>query len=273
MSILQLQVQASWMVAEGGYKVDGGKVVEALKPPLAEHSRIAYRPYSPDEFPGMSMDFTWSCFDEAGVLRFASRYGNLWRDERTLKEWVEWRHHVSELSADPDGLPYWPWGDNVDVHRTTQQLEGLTILVTPVPVLCVRPKDLASFLCMQASMHLLARAKFDRCYQCGWHAPVSPKRRPGAPVFCSDKCRYEAFRERKSKAIELVTSGRSIDDAAKQVGSTAETVAGWVRQAAAANDAAAVLRTKIKPPAKATQPKKTAANKASTPKKARKKKP
>ena len=87
--------------------------------------------------------------------------------------------------------------------------------------------DLISALWLQLSRAIEGDLEYSQCDECaGWYE-VSGDRRADAR-FCSDPCRFRAYRKRQKEAMQLHGARVSPKDIAKQLGSDVKTVKGWI---------------------------------------------
>jgi hypothetical protein len=89
------------------------------------------------------------------------------------------------------------------------------------------PTSLLAALWTQMHHAIVGRKEYDRCHQCGgWFEVVAEKRKDAK--FCSNACRFKAYRERQKQAKRLYTEGMRYKQIASKLGSDVETVKGWV---------------------------------------------
>jgi hypothetical protein len=90
--------------------------------------------------------------------------------------------------------------------------------------------DLISALWLQLARAIEGDLAYNQCDECATWYEVSGDRRADAR-FCSDPCRFRAYRRRQKEAKRLHAAGISVKGIAKQLGSDVKTVKGWVTQA------------------------------------------
>jgi hypothetical protein len=89
------------------------------------------------------------------------------------------------------------------------------------------PQSLVSALWIQLAKAIEGDRKYRECDVCGTWFEVSGDRRADAR-FCSNACRFKAYRQRQDEARRLSAEGRSPKQIAKQLGSDVKTVNGWI---------------------------------------------
>jgi hypothetical protein len=89
------------------------------------------------------------------------------------------------------------------------------------------PSSLISALWIQLAQAVEGDRKYRQCEECKKWYEVSGDRRADAR-FCSDPCRFRAYRKRQKEAKRLHATGVSPKDIAKQLGSDTKTVKGWI---------------------------------------------
>ena len=89
------------------------------------------------------------------------------------------------------------------------------------------PGDLVSALWLQLAKAIEGDLEYSQCDECGDWYEISGDRRADAR-FCSDPCRFKAYRKRQKEALRLHAAGVPPKDIAKQLGSDAKTVKGWI---------------------------------------------
>ncbi len=98
------------------------------------------------------------------------------------------------------------------------------------------PKTLLAALWVQFAMAVEGDRQYHQCDQCGLWFEVAGERRVGAnekregAKFCSNACRFRAYRHRQNEARELHAEGKSLKEVAGQLGSDVKTVTGWIRR-------------------------------------------
>jgi hypothetical protein len=89
------------------------------------------------------------------------------------------------------------------------------------------PGDLISALWLQLARAIEGDLKYDQCDECKEWFQISGDRRADAR-FCSDACRFRAYRKRQKEARRLHAAGLSTRDIARQLGSEVKVVKRWI---------------------------------------------
>jgi hypothetical protein len=89
------------------------------------------------------------------------------------------------------------------------------------------PKSLAAALWIQFQKAVVAVPDFTQCEVCREWMEVSGDKRVDAR-FCSNACRFRAYRRRQKDARELHAAGESEQDIAKKLGSDPATIRRWI---------------------------------------------
>jgi hypothetical protein len=90
--------------------------------------------------------------------------------------------------------------------------------------------DFFSAVWMQFALSLMEGKRYRMCETCGKEFEESAGVNRSHQEFCSNKCRVKAFRRRQKEAMQLHAKGVKLRDIAKRVGSTVETIKGWIAQ-------------------------------------------
>ncbi len=93
----------------------------------------------------------------------------------------------------------------------------------------ISPQTLLGALWLQFSQAVSGDKEFQSCIQCGKLFEISRGRRKSR-MFCSDACRFKAYRERQAKARELHSKGLSVEDIAQELDSEPKTIEGWLEK-------------------------------------------
>ncbi len=91
----------------------------------------------------------------------------------------------------------------------------------------ISPHTLLGALWLQFSQAVSGDKSFQSCIQCGKLFEIAQGRRKSR-MFCSDACRFKAYRERQTKARELHSQGVSIENIAQELDSKPKTIKGWL---------------------------------------------
>jgi hypothetical protein len=70
--------------------------------------------------------------------------------------------------------------------------------------------------------------EFRRCAECGTYFEVSPDRARKSKRYCSDACRFKAYRRRQEEARRLYSEGTPIEEIARILESEPSTVERWI---------------------------------------------
>jgi hypothetical protein len=113
-------------------------------------------------------------------------------------------------------------------HAATPQL--LCTQRGSVPRLTHRlvPSSLISAMWTQVLLAMTGNKEYDQCQQCDRWFEVAAERRKDAK-FCSNACRFKAYRERQKQAKRLHGEGMPFKQIADRLNSDVETVKGWAR--------------------------------------------
>lgn len=159
-----------------------------------------------------------------------------------------WRERGMEAPADLPPIPYRlpsdlfrPGDVIVPARQYVQSAVDAKIRVSVSPRLTWRadqdrarlqflPDSLLGALWLQFALAVSGEKAYRYCARSGCRTPfeVSPEAARTNRAFCSDACRYKAYRERQEEARRLHRQGVPFDRIAAQLGSDATTVEGWV---------------------------------------------
>ena len=89
------------------------------------------------------------------------------------------------------------------------------------------PESLIAALWLQLARAMSEGTRFTTCAECRAPFPVVSRREP---KFCSDACRFKAYRGRQKRAQELQGSGVSLGEIAGNLHTDVKTVEGWVKK-------------------------------------------
>lgn len=92
------------------------------------------------------------------------------------------------------------------------------------------PGSLVGALWLQFAQAIDANADFGRCDACGKWFVFDPATARTNRRYCSDACRFKAYRQRQKEALELHAQGVPIEQIAERLGSEAETVRRWIEK-------------------------------------------
>jgi hypothetical protein len=94
--------------------------------------------------------------------------------------------------------------------------------------LYVVPHGLIGALWLQFSRAIDGNKEYRRCRECKTWFEVAPDTARTNKRFCTDACRFKAYRKRQAEARRLYAKGASLEQIAQQLGTHAKTVQGWV---------------------------------------------
>ncbi len=96
------------------------------------------------------------------------------------------------------------------------------------------PTSLISAMWLQFAYWTQGGRSFPKCKQCGKRFAVALDAKRVVADYCSDACRFKAYRIRKKKALELKAEGKKNDEIASILGlKSTKTVGKWIREAKA----------------------------------------
>jgi len=100
-------------------------------------------------------------------------------------------------------------------------LEGQVALRMP-------PGNLYTALVFQLFEAMITKKDFRQCEVCGTWFELHPDKARTDKLYCSEACRFKAYRHRQSSAYEMHCQGKSIEDIADALGTSALKVEGWI---------------------------------------------
>jgi hypothetical protein len=101
------------------------------------------------------------------------------------------------------------------------------------------PKDVVGSIWLQFAEAVAGKKEFERCEVCrtwieksGRGRSRKDQERKGRSdrLYCSPRCKQEAYRQRKERVLRLHAEGKKPREIAQEVGTTAETAKGWIAQ-------------------------------------------
>ena len=116
----------------------------------------------------------------------------------------------------------WPWTAKV----TRRWLSGRE---QEPPSMQLVPGSLISALWMQVLHAITGNKEYSQCHQCGRWFEVAAQKRADAR-FCSNACRFKAYRARQKKARQMQEAGVAVKEIADRLGSDVHTIKGWVSE-------------------------------------------
>ena len=96
------------------------------------------------------------------------------------------------------------------------------------PPLHVAPFTLHGAMWLQLARAAAGDHEFRQCRQCGQWYEVSPAVNRKSKLYCKERCRSQAYRERKTAAREMREAGRTVRQIASELESDVSTVRGWL---------------------------------------------
>jgi hypothetical protein len=90
------------------------------------------------------------------------------------------------------------------------------------------PHVLIGALWLQFSRAIGGNKEYRRCRECKIWFEVAPDTARTNKRFCTDACRFKAYRKRQAEARRLYADGAPLEQIAQQIGTHAKTVQGWV---------------------------------------------
>lgn len=87
--------------------------------------------------------------------------------------------------------------------------------------------DLLSAMWFQFAQAVTINKDFRQCHQCGIWFESGPEAARASRLFCTDACRFKAYRGRQAEARRLYAGGMAVEQIAKQLETDIETARGW----------------------------------------------
>jgi hypothetical protein len=128
-------------------------------------------------------------------------------------------------------IPAWKallWIVNCKLNQHPAPRQLLWDRRTLRPISQLVPSSLISAMWIQLAQAITENKNYDQCHQCGLWFEVAAEKRKDAK-FCSNACRFKAYRERQKLAKRLHAEGMVLVQIASKLGSDVETVKGWVK--------------------------------------------
>jgi predicted nucleic acid-binding Zn ribbon protein len=94
------------------------------------------------------------------------------------------------------------------------------------------PRNLIGALWFQFARSMEGASDYRQCQVCQKWYEVSPDAARTDRVFCSDACRFRAYRKRQAQARELHKAGKSVEEIAAELNAEIQTIKGWVSKPA-----------------------------------------
>ena len=91
------------------------------------------------------------------------------------------------------------------------------------------PGSLIEAMWLQFAFAVDENRDYRKCLQCGTWFELAPDKARANRLFCSSACKSRNYRERKARAQDLFAQGMAIEAIARELGTEAETVEGWVK--------------------------------------------
>lgn len=92
------------------------------------------------------------------------------------------------------------------------------------------PSGLIGALWLQFAQAITGHKQYHRCEYCGTWFEVSLEASRPTRVYCSDACRFKAYRKRQEDAYRLHTEGVPLKEIAKHLGTDTATAKGWIKK-------------------------------------------
>jgi hypothetical protein len=90
------------------------------------------------------------------------------------------------------------------------------------------PHGLIGALWLQFARAIDGKRTYRRCRECPRWFELTPAIARTNKRFCSDACRFKAYRQRQDEARRLSAEGMALDEVAQRLGTDLKTVQGWV---------------------------------------------
>jgi hypothetical protein len=90
--------------------------------------------------------------------------------------------------------------------------------------------DLFGFMLFQFGLSLIEGRQFRQCGFCGQWFRLAPSTARADKATCSDSCRYQLYRRRRRRAIQLHDEGRTAKQISKALGSDVSTIKKWLQE-------------------------------------------
>lgn len=159
---------------------------------------------------------------------------NRWRDAiRDMRDVVQaWDRARRD---DIEGPPRWLGRDELRrVQRTVNArlsaetgAQLLWVADDGCLALRVRPRSLLGALWLQLAQAIDGNARYRSCRVCSAWFELHPDRARSDRAYCSNGCRFKAYRGRQARARELHSEGQDVETIARELGSDVETIRKW----------------------------------------------
>jgi hypothetical protein len=121
--------------------------------------------------------------------------------------------------------------------RLVNEQLGKSVLSAPKMVLDGKhlrltwlPRDLHGTLWLQLALSIAEAKEYRACKTCGKWFEVAPGVARTNRLFCSDACKFRAFREKQERAKALHAEGKPDHEIAKELGTDVATLRKWRRK-------------------------------------------
>ncbi|HUQ91450.1 MAG TPA: hypothetical protein VM120_07200 [Bryobacteraceae bacterium] len=95
----------------------------------------------------------------------------------------------------------------------------------------VIPNNLIGAIWVQFALAIEQKRNYRQCRQCGeWLEVARGTKEDQKSKFCSNACRFKAYRERQHQAQKMFSEGATVKEISAKLGSDLKTVKGWVRK-------------------------------------------
>lgn len=136
---------------------------------------------------------------------------------------------------DPDGRPRWQGRD--ELRRVQRAVNAKLSAETGARLLWVadeghlalrlRPDSLLGALWLQLAQAIDGNARYRSCRVCSAWFELHPDRARTDRAYCSDACRFKAYRGRQARAKQLHSEGHDVEAIARELGSDTVTIRKW----------------------------------------------
>lgn len=96
--------------------------------------------------------------------------------------------------------------------------------------LYMAPNGLIGALWLQFAQAISGNKRYHQCEYCGTWFEVSLEASRPTRVYCSDACRFKAYRKRQEDAYQLNQQGIPLKEIAKRLGTNTATAKGWIKK-------------------------------------------
>lgn len=101
--------------------------------------------------------------------------------------------------------------------------------MTALGLYCV-PPSLRAALWLQCAQAIAGNKSYRQCRACAKWFEVSVEASRPTRLYCSDACRFKAYRRRQDEAYDLAQRGLPLKEIAKRLGTDVHTAKGWIKK-------------------------------------------